>query len=64
MNELDLVALGSAMSLEAIPGEGRTSDWLYILVSRVVWINMVQRVKGMKAKSSLYAPWRHGGLEA
>jgi len=32
-----LVAVGIAVSLKAIPGEGRTSDWLYILVRRVVW---------------------------
>jgi len=60
-----LVAAGSAVSLEAIPGEGRTSDWLYILVRRVVWINMVQRAKGRKGKIvSLRArkTWGTGGI--
>ena len=33
-----------------------------MLISRVIWVNMVeQRVKSVKAKSSLCTPWKHRG---
>jgi hypothetical protein len=56
-----LVIVGSAVSLEAIPGEGRTSDWWL----RVVLINMVQRVRGRKGKIiplRAMKTWGTGGI--